>query len=104
METQHTIIEESQEEVSNDGEDREDTNGTASSCNDPLRNENCCPSKENRISLAVTNNHQDGQKHNRGRIERIQTVDSDDECYDVSDEVNMTGVFFNMSFYFFAYA
>ena len=97
METQHTIIEESQEEVSNDGEDREDTNGTASSCNDPLRNENCCPSKENIISLAVTNNHQDGQKHNRGRIERIQTVDSDDECYDVSDEVNTTGVLFNMS-------
>ena len=97
METQHTIIEESQEEVSNDGEDREDTNGTASSCNDPLRNERCCPSKENRISLAMTNNLHDGQKHNRGRIERIQTVDSDDECYDVSDEVNTTGVLFNMS-------
>ena len=98
METQHTIIEDPQEEVSNDGEDREDTNGTASSCNDTLRNENCCPSKENIISLAVTNNHQDGQKHNRGRIERIQTVDSDDECYDVSDEVNTAGVLFNMSF------
>ena len=49
----------------------------------------------------MTNNHQDGQKHNRGRIERIQTVDSDDECYDVSDEVNTTGVLFNMSFSFF---
>ena len=98
METQQTIIEDPQEEASNDGEDREDTNGTASSCNDPLRNENCCTSKENRISLAVTNNHHDGQKHNRGRIERIQTVDSDDECYDVSDDLNTTGVLFNMSF------
>ena len=49
----------------------------------------------------MTTNLQDGQKHNRGRIERIQTVDSDDECYDVSDEVNTAGVFFNMSFWFF---
>lgn len=46
----------------------------------------------------MTNHLQDGQKHNRGRIERIQTVDSDDECYDVSDEVNTAGLLFNISF------
>ena len=98
METQHTIIEDPEEEVSNHGEDREDTDSTASSYKDPLRKESCCSSEQNRISLAMTTNLQDGQKHNRGRIERIQTVDSDDECYDVSDEVNTAGVFFNMSF------
>ena len=98
METQHTIIEDPLEEVSNNGEDREDTNSTASSYNDSLRKERFCSSEQNRISLAKTNNLQDGQKYNRGRIERIQTADSDDECYDVSDEVNTAGVFFNMSF------
>ena len=98
MEIQHTIIEDPEEELSNNGEDREDTDSTASSCKDPLHKEICCSSEQNRISLAMTNNLQDCQKHNHGRIERIQTVDSDDECYDVSDEVNTAGAFFNMSF------
>ena len=50
LEAQHTIIEDPEEEVSNHGEDREDTDRTASSYKDPLRKESCCSSEQTSVA------------------------------------------------------